>query len=122
MSPDNPSVKWQAPDQPPKLQPGRTAMWWVRRSVVASTLGGLLVALMTAVVYGMPLGHTRTALLVLIAVLGGVVGLALVLIGVGWATANRREAAAGYTTVYDRQRVALWQLDPASGAVIRRPG
>ncbi|MBA2718647.1 MAG: hypothetical protein H0U52_05275 [Chloroflexi bacterium] len=37
-------------------------------------------------------------------------------------SAQRREKVAGYTTLFNDEFRDLWLLDPATGAVVRRPG
>jgi hypothetical protein len=41
--------------------------------------------------------------------------------GIEWARTEIRERDAGYTTQYGK-RYELWQLDPTTGDVLRRPG
>jgi hypothetical protein len=49
-------------------------------------------------------------------------GVILGLLSVRLRTAIRREEEAGYTTLFDRGHQAYWLLDPATGAVVRKPG
>jgi hypothetical protein len=56
------------------------------------------------------------------ALLGACGGIALIIIGILLGIAMRRETKAGYTTLYDGRKAHLWQLDPRTGEVIRRPG
>lgn len=107
------------PEEPPQLLPGRTAYswtgWWTASFFLA--LPGLPFVLA---------GLLDSPIASLIADLGGASVIAWALIGTGAAAKSlvtgRREVKAGYTTLNGRGYRRFWQLDPKTGAAIRRPG
>jgi hypothetical protein len=107
------------PHRPPDLLAGPTADYWVRRTNVSLLWSLLFCPLM--VVGSILAEPTRE-----IVVLGALTGLLFFAFrgmraGVSGIRAELRERQAGYTTLRNKYR-RLWQLDPATGAVIRRPG
>jgi len=66
--------------------------------------------------------QARAYVMIAFSILGACGGAALIVIGVLLSLAMRREAKAGYTTLYDSRKTHLWQLDSRTGDVIRRPG
>jgi hypothetical protein len=111
----------RVPAEPPTLLPGPTAYDLVRRQtlwLIASVLvlpfiglGSLLSQPMRGIVIG--------ALVVLLVVCGVRGGRA----AISEMRAEGRERAAGYTTLLRSRRYRnLWQLDPRTGGVVRRPG
>ena len=117
---------WEPPpqpidsDRPPSLLPGRSAAAWSRRGGVF-LLFGIILSL------GIPLGTLVPT------PLSGpfFVGFFVLSLGccaialrafIGMYSATRQEQRAGYTTLVGRPYRRYWQLDPKTGAVIRRPG
>ncbi len=81
---------------------------------------GLLIVLGAAVAYLVP--HPAPGWFALLA--GAILVLAptsFVVPGLARIRATRREAEAGYTTLWYRY-YHLWQLDPRTGEALRRPG
>ena len=112
-----PPVK--APEKPPPLLPGRSARGWMRIGVGA--LGGGMV-IPVLIFLGAGLAQPFKDF-----VMAGsfLVGLGIGAVG-AWAFVNSngavlRERDAGYTTLYG-MFIHLWQLDPRTGEVLRRPG
>jgi hypothetical protein len=104
---------------PPRLVDGRSALEWNRialRAIVAAAAGGVVLFLSSFVdldLVRLPIGLGAGAVVVVASVVMGVAGIE----GLG---ASSRERRAGYTTVFGAN-LDLWQLDPATGAVVRRP-
>ena len=107
------------PEAPPPLLPGRSSVEWMRRFLKACVVGVPAVLLMP-VASGLPEPLRDTVLVVL-----GVCGIAASAVGINAGFQNGRmeiaERDAGYTTQYGK-RFELWQLEPRTGEVLRRPG
>ena len=105
--------------RPPELLPGRSALEEVRRWEKWSVV---LVVSALAVVAASFLGFEARAVLIAVLALPGMAG-AVVSSQARMAElrARRREREAGYTTEFGEGR-DLWQLEPRTGAVLRRPG
>lgn len=106
------------PLDPPKLLPGRTANYLTRRWVycLLLTLPGLPFIAASAVVGsgGPPLGGAGLLWILAWAAIG-------FRAAVSSARRERQEFQAGYTTLSGRGLGKYWQLDPQTGAVLRRP-
>jgi len=108
------------PVVPPALLPGRTANYWILRSAIC-----VFVAL--AGLVGMLVGSNVPGQVGSVIVVGSCAwtvfwGALCSRAGVGAIVVERRERAAGYTTLFAGQYRRYWQLDPKTGAVVRRPG
>ena len=107
------------PAEPPRLLPGRSAVYWLRWQVV-SLLGGI--GALPLLVFGPLLDPPIKQL----SMVGGVL-LLVVVVAVGLLAAGRmsraevRELEAGYTTLPAARYRDLWRLDPKDGKVIREP-
>ena len=105
---------------PPHLIAGRSALWWTRATLLGVGVAGLLIILGAVASYLAP--HPTPGWLPLMA--GAILVLAplsFVAPGLARIRTTRREAEAGYTTLWYRY-YHLWQLDPKTGEVLRRPG
>lgn len=108
------------PPTPPQLLPGRSALGW-NRIILRALLVGVAMCGLAGLGYFVvpaPLGGLVGMAAMVVAIGSGVVGFGASVAG---ARAESRERAAGYTTVYGR-KFAYWQLDPDTGAVLRAPG
>jgi hypothetical protein len=105
---------------PPELLPGRSALEEAGRSwkIDLAGIGVVLLMVVSAAALNNPARSIALAALL-------VPGLMLTIVGyrswMGMNRRKRRERQAGYTTLYDSAGIDLWQLDPRTGAVIRRP-
>ena len=110
----------QPTEQPPRLLPGPTAWYWLRRATW-SLLGAILFA--PGMVVGSILPTPARQIVVLISLFGLVVLCVVALHGyLSQSRAEHREREAGYTTLWASRYRDYWQLHPKTGAVIRRPG
>ena len=107
------------PDTPPRLLPGRTAYGWASITVKSAVVGTPMVVLIVVAAL-LPEG-LREIVQPAAAVVGLVAVAILIWAGLGQGRAELAEIAAGYTTLYHQNR-ELWQLDPKTGEVLRRPG
>lgn len=104
----------------PTLQKGRTARSWMRLMAVGLA-GGALCGL------GIPAARLVLPQQAWEPAMGAILFVVLVFAAIGlWASlrtfgAIEREREAGYTTLHGRY-FELWQLDPKTGEVLRRPG
>lgn len=103
----------------PQLLAGRSALFWAKRQT-SSLMGAM--ACLPFMVVGSQLDLAARQVVVLLA-LAGVLAFAAraAHAGIRLSPAARRERAAGYTTLFSRRYQDLWQLDPHTGAVVRRP-
>ena len=111
----------QIPDRAPALIPGRSAYAenrvmgiWVLVAAACFVAELAVIALVQC-----PARDIAVPCVTAAAVLAGI---ALFRATLRVNAALRRERAAGYTTSYGDRYQHLWQLDPDSGAVVRRPG
>ena len=107
-------------ESPPPLLPGRSALSWTRVGglCLAGALAAFGLGLAGLLLLPMPARMiVSVAAFAVICVLGS----GLILASLKESRATIRENAAGYTTVYQRH-YELWQLNPRTGAVVRRPG
>jgi len=112
-------IKMRVPDAPPPLLPGKTAMYWVKRFLKVSVVVIVAVLLMpVASLLPVPSRLLVLGFLLVIILTGCTLGIHA---SVQSGRAELRERNAGYTTQY-RARYELWQLDPTTGDVLRRPG
>ena len=113
------------PPEPPALLPGRSARALSRLVMASWAVSGIGVAwALTAAVRG-PQLHVPSLLLAVVVAVFGVAAVAALPVNL-WArrrlrARTTRELAAGYTTLPGRA-YDHWQLDPKTGAVLRRPG
>jgi hypothetical protein len=103
----------------PRLLGGRSALFWAKRQT-NSLIGAMLC--LPFMVAGSQLDALARQIVVLMA-LAGLLALAAraAHAGIRLSPAARQERAAGYTTLSSRRYQDLWQLDPHTGAVVRRP-
>ena len=111
--------EFRVPESPPPLAPGPSSydVTWV---VLKGWAFSVAVVISIPVLFSTPFQWRDTAtevVVVLILLSGGLNFRAAIRLG----QATRRESAAGYTTRYTGWR-KLWQLDPKTGEVLRRPG
>lgn len=122
MSSDEPDLR------APHLVPGHSALWWLTGLMI--TLPLVLIDLVCILIasYGLPLSSPiRNAVVYLGGACEIVCGIVMFAGLWGMLRAVKRERHAGYTTHYAPAFVGrgywdLWQLDPETGAVIRRAG
>lgn len=109
----------EIPEQPPPLLPGRSSLSWSRLFLKAAAVAAPAVLLMPpASGLGGPARDDLLTLLLVVGVSAAVVGL---IASIGMSQMDAAEHRAGYTTSYGKW-FSLWQLDPKTGEVLRRPG
>ena len=108
------------PATPPHLLPGRPALawsWLILRSMVT----GFLTTLVMMFGFFVAPAPIRPAVTTAALLVGLGAGAVLMYASIrGWRMALR-ERNAGYTTTFG-DHPNLWQLDPMTGEVLRRPG
>lgn len=111
---------YESRDVAPRLLPGRSAKYWMR--IAVGSMGAAITIVVVIALVGSALQQpVRGAVTGLLLVIGIVVTVAAFAAALASLATSRRERAAGYTTLYGEKR-DLWQLDPTTGAVLRRPG
>ena len=101
------------------MLPGRTANFWARRASTAlfAAIPGVLCLAGAGVNSHLGFAVAVAGLLWVFAC-----GFALIWAEIQEGIIDKRERAAGYATKYGRGTRRYWQLDPATGAVVRHPG
>lgn len=100
------------------LVPGWTAARWWTVTVTVSCLSALPLA--TIALWAFRVDDDSRIVPTLAGV--GLISLAEYVPVLNWLRAQRREAAAGYTTLRRPRDLILHQVDPATGVVIREGG
>lgn len=109
-----------SPDKPPDLVDGDSALGLARLGLMSLAAGALVAIGIPAARFLLPESAwepAMAAILLVVLVLAG----AGIRAGVLLANAMDREKEVGYTTLHGVHR-DLWQLDPKTGEVLRRPG
>lgn len=109
----------QSKATPPVLRPGASAIDWVRRWLGACVFAVPAVLLMPFAASAAE--PTRSALLGLALIVALGAGATMIFSGVQWIRTEAREREDGCATQFGKHP-ELWQLDPKTGAVLRRPG
>ncbi len=111
-------ARTNAPDEPPRLLPGRTAFEWNRRGTRAAA-AALLVGVLMAMSVGLPMPIREYSLAFLMLVGLGTCGV-WIHADINRGRAELREIRSGYATLPGRSR-GLWLLGHKTGEVLRRP-